>query len=1532
MEYNFTLPIVAAAGAATKWALDNESALVRIQKVYGDGTQSAQDMKNEINALSKAFVLLSDEFGVSQSDVLNIAADWAAAGVSGVALAKSVQLTLQTMILGEQTAAEATTSLISIQAQYGLSIAQLTDTINLLNMVENQTAVSMTGLISAFTRTAGVASSLGISTRYLAADIAALTPTAGTATAVGNALKTIFTRLAAPTDKISSLLKDMGINTKSFVYESANGQSKLLMVASAYDKLSDAQKNFVASQIAGVYQVNKFQTLMKELISSNGYYAKALASTSDKTKIYNQAQKELNQVLTSNPQRLKEIWVTLQNAAADIITPMIPLILYLAQTVQSLVSRFSNLNPAMQKAVLIGLAALAFVGPIVRYFGAFATLVGELSKAFGLLSVGTAKAVGGIVKMISLPISAFFGAFTSGLSLVGRGLSLTLRALPTLWMWALQASVSVLLPFVRAVDTILGTLWISLTSGMAFFKAASLGLMNLLWDGFENIMVAGAGKVGAIWWSSLKYMEETLVEFAAVSGHIWTMISTNPLKLLGMMWSGILTLFTRGLVFLSEFGVAVVDVLTGPIGIAITAAVLLLVIFWDDIKKIWSNVINWFTNSSGNFAGAFKPLTDAVGAVRNFIVKAFNSLPGAIQNAMIAVVNTIAAAAKAIYGWFQHINPWTRHSPSHVDNVTTGVAEIQKQFGELKTVESAFDRAASDLNKFAQAVKNVEHAAEASKYAAIRKELVAVAKDALPYFDQLLRDLYPLENQLAAVNVQLQAQQAVVDKLKDSLDAANTTLSTQSDVLDAMKNSIDDFSSKVNAINGDLEVLSGVQKSLRDAGAGSEILSGYQDQIDALKTQKKGINDQLTAASNAYTVQKNLVDSLTASRDALQATYDKENASLEVIQKNYDAINDKIQAITSAISDFDSAANTLSDAAKNATGSASGSGGIPGAGANFPDVSGGGKLGRELPGIPDQSSLIDGFTKDLQGQLGKMFGGFSILAPVKKAWNASVDWLKKIVGPALAPVGSLFSAAFSNLPNPLKNVAFTPYLDAIKGFLASIGRFFQNTWKQIGPPLQKIGSILGGEFINAWKKISPEIAKFKDLVGPLGQMFKDQLPILKYLAGIIGGLLVGSIIVLVNIIADILKPSLDFVIDVIANVIKIIRGLAEIIIGVFSGNMSLAFKGVEDLFGGLWNIIVSLFKNGVALLNGIVEGLVNGILDFFKWIYDELVGHSIIPDLINGMIFWFQLGYTLIKESIQQIGAIIMWVWTNVAKPVFAFFKTSIDGWVLAWKGGVALIKTLWSAFESGLSSLWSNVSKTVGWISTKWKDITSGFSSMKSTVTGYINTFVSAVLGIKTRIAKAFDGMFDGIKNAFKSAINWVISKWNNLSFSIPGVDTHIPGVGKVGGFTLSTPNIGLLAAGGMVANKATAIVGEGRRGYPEFVIPTDPIYHKRATMLFEALGAQLGLYNIGGGNSAISQLSSQLNRSNGDKISMFASGGILGRGTIRTKGSGGVVLVAANSTKNEYHFHGDLSFPNISSPDDAQKFLDNLETLIGS
>jgi hypothetical protein len=102
---------------------------------------------------------------------------------------------------------------------------------------------------------------------------------------------------------------------------------------------------------------------------------------------------------------------------------------------------------------------------------------------------------------------------------------------------------------------------------------------------------------------------------------------------------------------------------------------------------------------------------------------------------------------------------------------------------------------------------------------------------------------------------------------------------------------------------------------------------------------------------------------------------------------------------------------------------------------------------------------------------------------------------------------------------------------------------------------------------------------------------------------------------------------------------------------------------------------------------------------------------------------------------------------------------------------------------------------------------------------------------------------MWDGIKDAFRSAINWLIDKWNGLHLTLPSVDTHIPGIGKIGGFTLEPPQIPRLALGAYFPPTPGGSLGIlGEAGQAEFAVPKDRLQ----AMINQASGTgQIEIHN---------------------------------------------------------------------------------------
>lgn len=935
IQYNFTLPLAAAAIFSAKWALEQDKAMTHVAKVYGDLTAAAEQFRKEskgtltqveaenkarrvqtqeLKSLDEAFTAISNHYGVQKKEVLEVAGAWAAAGASGRDLAESVNNTMKAIIIGDMDAAHATKALISIQAQYNLSTQELMGVLANLNSVENQTGASMSDLITGFEKAAGVARSAGVETQQLAAYMAALVPATGSASTAGNALKTIMSRLLGPTKESVQVMEAMGIQVTDMSWQSATVSERLQIMAEKFGGLGAAAQNAASSVIASRWQINKFDVLMRELTSNTGYYAKALESAEDQGESFKRMQEELNTVLESDPRALQRFYVMLQNAMVKIIQPLIPYILYLADSVADLATSFANLDPYLQKMILFGLAFIALVGPVVKYMGALTTLFSVLAvgvfKAGRFLGIfnrtmtgadgATKVARRGILQLVAslllLDKLKYIGTiFMTGVGYISAAFGLMWRAIAAItttgWLlshkinmtgWAIQLGI-----WRAGIATQLLNLKLFYLSFVRFWAATSLTTTSLwgrFWIVMKTLTVAALGAqikiVHKFYWAWVRIWTAT----ALVTTNIWGRMFV-ALALLARNFVVVLIAGMKAIIpFLLRFG----KFLTGPWGIALGIITGLIYNFRDQLVQIWNNIVGYFSGTGGNIQDIFASIADG-------IMAAFRSLPEGVQSVMVSIVTIIQTAALAVYEWFQYINPWAQHSPSLVDNVTTGMAEIKRQFSGLSAVKNYTRAAYAEIKRFGDLTAKLGVSAAAAQQAEDRKTLrKAGAGQALGSYNRLAAILAKLNPILKVLEERMNAQQRVVDTWQKKVEAANRSLDVQNSKLDALKSTLDGYASKmqdaedqlshyanaplegmremerrifrnqvaqtklrwemmkfedvygtfdelrskIDAVNGAQELLRGEQASLRAAGAGSEILGRYDKEIGKLDQQK----------------------------------------------------------------------------------------------------------------------------------------------------------------------------------------------------------------------------------------------------------------------------------------------------------------------------------------------------------------------------------------------------------------------------------------------------------------------------------------------------------------------------------------------------------------------------------------------------------------------------------------------------------------------------------------------------------------------
>jgi hypothetical protein len=136
------------------------------------------------------------------------------------------------------------------------------------------------------------------------------------------------------------------------------------------------------------------------------------------------------------------------------------------------------------------------------------------------------------------------------------------------------------------------------------------------------------------------------------------------------------------------------------------------------------------------------------------------------------------------------------------------------------------------------------------------------------------------------------------------------------------------------------------------------------------------------------------------------------------------------------------------------------------------------------------------------------------------------------------------------------------------------------------------------------------------------------------------------------------------------------------------------------------------------------------------------------------------------------------------------------------------------ATFRGIVLAVWNALKASAAWIAgagvAAWKVLTGAvrvaWAVFKMTPQGFVIThlkqIVTFVTGMPGKIASAATGMWDGIKEAFRSAINWIISAWNSLEFSA--------GLGPLPDVNVGTPDIPLLARGGVATIGGAGIVGD--------------------------------------------------------------------------------------------------------------------------
>lgn len=218
-------------------------------------------------------------------------------------------------------------------------------------------------------------------------------------------------------------------------------------------------------------------------------------------------------------------------------------------------------------------------------------------------------------------------------------------------------------------------------------------------------------------------------------------------------------------------------------------------------------------------------------------------------------------------------------------------------------------------------------------------------------------------------------------------------------------------------------------------------------------------------------------------------------------------------------------------------------------------------------------------------------------------------------------------------------------------------------------------------------------------------------------------------------------------------------------------------------------------KTFMALLQS--SGKITQITGAFKAFGSALMGPLGIIIAVAGALVLLYKNWDTVKAWLVNFGNTVNQIWTNFSNAVgnaiaaigekFPVLGAFLTGWWESIQAAVDNVKAIFQNIIDFISNVFSG-----NW-SAAWQNIVNIFGNL---------------FGMIVNLAKA-------PINGVISAINWVISKINSISVTIPD---WVPGVGgKTLGFNI--PTIPQLAEGGVATSPTLAEIGEG--GEPEAVMP---------------------------------------------------------------------------------------------------------------
>lgn len=399
-----TMPVAAFGAVAGVLAYQVDKEFTRIAKVYNTTANAnsksiesqiavEQELKELREAGAATAIKAAHDYGMAMKDTLEVQAELAATGQTGVKLQENTAEVMRISMLGEIDHMTTTKALIGMQATLKASVAETTAAFNYMNAVENSTSLATADFAAAIPialapmKQMSAEGSTSIEVMQNLSTLMVGMRERGIEAGEGaNAIKAMMQRLYRPSKQIREEWTAIaGIDPADIVKNTGGDIMQMLpQIQDAIKDLARPDQTKLLAGLFGTYQV----TRMRAMLEGVEDYNKGVGQTGQLLKLNGQswedwadiAEREQKRAAESVSGQFKRALEGVKAELSIIGEDFLAIGTFFLKGVAHIAEFFNSLPGWVKKGALLVAILAAMAGPAIMLVGLFANLAGNVGK------------------------------------------------------------------------------------------------------------------------------------------------------------------------------------------------------------------------------------------------------------------------------------------------------------------------------------------------------------------------------------------------------------------------------------------------------------------------------------------------------------------------------------------------------------------------------------------------------------------------------------------------------------------------------------------------------------------------------------------------------------------------------------------------------------------------------------------------------------------------------------------------------------------------------------------------------------------------------------------------------------------------------------------------------------------------------------------------------------------------------------------------------------------------------------------------